>query len=360
MALESRPRAEIQNVQALRAFAATIVALSHLSLFERDWLHGARYFWPWQYIGPTGVDLFFAISGFIMVYTNWRSFGQPGASWRFMLRRIIRIFPIYWIATLAILAAQHALHEPMPDPRRLLLAVVLLPQAHYPPVGVAWSLIYEMFFYYVFAVAIWFRRSLFAWLIAGWVAIVIALNVALHGGGDVVLRTLSSPFNLEFILGVCVGLLTINKRLPSRPYVTAFVAAVVVGVCLAHLASIHGRYSGAPHGGWDRFLYAGLPMALLLYACVALEMRGVVFPKLICSFGNASYSLYLWHEFMALLCLHAVLRFTHQHEIALAATTLFTFAACVVLYATIERPITLYLQRVVRGKGSRAPAPQTA
>jgi peptidoglycan/LPS O-acetylase OafA/YrhL len=54
---------------------------------------------PGMGTGAIGVDLFFVISGFIMVYTTWDDFGAPGSSIRFFARRLIRIAPLYWIAT---------------------------------------------------------------------------------------------------------------------------------------------------------------------------------------------------------------------------------------------------------------------
>jgi exopolysaccharide production protein ExoZ len=48
-----------------------------------------------------GVDIFFVISGFIMVYTSVDLFGRPGA-WRiFLTRRLTRIVPLYWLLTTA-------------------------------------------------------------------------------------------------------------------------------------------------------------------------------------------------------------------------------------------------------------------
>ena len=47
-----------------------------------------------------GVDLFFVISGFIMVVSCWPEFGKPYAPRRFIVRRLVRIVPLYWLATL--------------------------------------------------------------------------------------------------------------------------------------------------------------------------------------------------------------------------------------------------------------------
>jgi peptidoglycan/LPS O-acetylase OafA/YrhL len=362
MALESRPRAEVLNVQALRGIAATLVVLSHVGEHERS-LSAPHLLAPFTYIGPTGVDLFFAISGFIMTITNWGNFTRPGAPAEFLVRRFIRIFPIYWIVTAAVLAVSFKVHGAIPQPLHLAGALLLVPQAQYPPLGVAWSLIYEMYFYYVFAVLLLFRRSAFAWAVAGWGALTIALNVALHGkaGVDAFLRTAASPFVLEFGLGVIVGLLTVHRRFIS-PKLVAACAIALTAAALAHLAGMRGAYSGAPYGGWDRFLFAGVPFAVLLYAFVALELHSrVILPRALCAFGNASYSLYLWHELIASGYFRVFARFAHLHGVAgrstyLLLVVLATIGTSVVLYALIEKPMTACLQKWWRGRHARAPA----
>jgi peptidoglycan/LPS O-acetylase OafA/YrhL len=366
MALESRPKAEVLNVQALRGIAATLVVLSHVGEHERS-LSGPHLLAPFTYIGPTGVDLFFAISGFIMTITNWGNFTRPGAPADFLVRRFMRIFPIYWIVTAAVLTVSFKVHGVTPQPLHLLGALLLVPQAQYPPLGVAWSLIYEMYFYYVFAVLLFFRRSAFAWAIAGWGALTIALNVALHGkaGIDTFLRTAASPFVLEFGLGVIVGLLTVNRRF-LNPKILAGAAVALTIAALAHLAAIHGAYSGAPYGGWDRFVFAGVPFAVLLYGFVGLELHSrVVLPRWLCAFGNASYSLYLWHELIASGYFRVFARFAHLHGLGgrsmyLVLVVLATIGTCVVLYALIEKPMTMTLQKWWKGRRASAPAPRSS
>jgi exopolysaccharide production protein ExoZ len=48
------------------------------------------------FVGQAGVDLFFVISGFVMVYASTPLFGTPGGSILFLTRRLIRILPLYW------------------------------------------------------------------------------------------------------------------------------------------------------------------------------------------------------------------------------------------------------------------------
>ena len=84
------------TVQALRAFAASSVVVHHIMIVA---VQKAGYHYSFPSTAAAGVDLFFLISGFIMVYTHFDDFGEAGASTSFIRRRLIQIVPLYWIAT---------------------------------------------------------------------------------------------------------------------------------------------------------------------------------------------------------------------------------------------------------------------
>lgn len=90
------PPKTILTLQALRALAAASVVIYHTLFMLR---HNAGYAIAVPDLGATGVDLFFVISGFIMVYTTHDLFGQRGAVLPFLRRRAIRIAPTYWLYT---------------------------------------------------------------------------------------------------------------------------------------------------------------------------------------------------------------------------------------------------------------------
>ena len=53
-----------------------------------------------------GVDLFFVISGFVMVYITWGApRGQGSIIGRFVYARATRVYPAYWLYTVLALAA---------------------------------------------------------------------------------------------------------------------------------------------------------------------------------------------------------------------------------------------------------------
>ena len=96
-------------VQALRAIAALAVAFEHnameVILGGRDTnglLAAVYHVMPWS----SGVDIFFVISGFVIVHASADLFAKPGGGGRFLHRRLTRIVPLYWLLTTLFLAMQ--------------------------------------------------------------------------------------------------------------------------------------------------------------------------------------------------------------------------------------------------------------
>jgi peptidoglycan/LPS O-acetylase OafA/YrhL len=97
--------------------------------------------------GHPGVDFFFVLSGFIISTVHSRDIGRPRALLPYAVKRLTRIYPIYWFATaLAIalsglgLPGDPALTVGSLAPGKLLASLLLLPQHSPPLVNVAWTL----------------------------------------------------------------------------------------------------------------------------------------------------------------------------------------------------------------------------
>ncbi|MBA4334995.1 MAG: hypothetical protein C0420_08825, partial [Methylobacterium sp.] len=111
----------ILPIQVLRALAAFMVAVHHVqpdaAVLAR--LAGQPFagsdLLPWM----AGVDIFFVVSGFIMVHASASLFDRPGAPALFLKRRLVRIVPLYWAATtlflLIGLALPATLNSPAPS-----------------------------------------------------------------------------------------------------------------------------------------------------------------------------------------------------------------------------------------------------
>ncbi len=156
---------QIGSIQALRAGAALVVTFGHLE-HEAATLPAAvaSGFAPVLLdLTGAGVDLFFIISGFVMVHASRDLFGRSGAAPLFLARRLARIVPLYWMVTtlfLLTMLAAHVLSSAVPTAGEVVQSYLFVPYS--PRVGgpmqpvykLGWTLNYEMFFYLVFSVVL--------------------------------------------------------------------------------------------------------------------------------------------------------------------------------------------------------------
>lgn len=348
----ARPR-RLASIQCLRAIAATAVVLVHMRVFEPKYDPGAVLAPPILEFGQLGVDLFFVISGFIMTTITAQEFGKRGAARRFLAQRFLRIYPVYWVFALAVLAVflvhpgwVNAGHG-RPD---ILRSFLLFPQRNLPLLLVAWTLTFEMFFYLVFAELIaWTGRAALPAMLAAWAALTAAGNLWLRPGFDEpVLHVVFSPLILEFLAGCALALLA--GRLPGRRWgaaLTLWGAAVLI-VATAWLNHL-GR--GFPVDGWLRAALFGTGSALVVAGVVRLENAGAqLFPAPLVALGDASYSLYLSHVLVIAVIGRLWERFLAgpgwaDHLTGLAVVFAGALAAGVVSYRLIEVPLLRLLRR---------------
>lgn len=339
------------NVQALRAIAALLVVVVHAYAVESTYLPGRPWTTPFHVLGTYGVDLFFVISGTVMVVSTAGWFGEPGAWRRFLVRRATRIYPPYWIVTGLVLAvyvlAPAATGAHRSAPPRILASFLALPQPGEPLLVVGWTLSYELIFYVVFSLALRFRANALVPVTLGWLGAVALLH-ALGPAANPWVRVLGSPFNLEFALGMLIGTAVLRDRLVAPRVLFPIGLLAVVATCVAT------AYSGREFEivTWSRPLLVGLPMALVVYAALGLERhRAFVAPRWLRAQGDASYALYLWHVVVLGgigLALHRV----HLHGTpARLAIVVGGYAAAIAVsflaYAYVERPILRLSRRYV-------------
>ena len=148
----------LYNLQILRGIAAVGVVFYHTAFLLPGNVH----------TDFSGVSIFFVISGFIMCFITRQSAED------FLPKRIIRIVPMYWLCTIAFVVINHRLFKlfkPSTWTTDTTLAIdipqslLFLPSEKAPLLGVGWTLNFEIYFYLVFAVALWINRR-FAPLIA--------------------------------------------------------------------------------------------------------------------------------------------------------------------------------------------------
>lgn len=283
-------RATIFGLQALRFVAAAMVVMTHTLNREvvlyphppvptADWMQA-------------GVDIFFVISGFIMVYIV-KPETRPGAFW---LQRFTRIAPLYWLATAVAFLGGLMLPEwffGRQDFWFALRSALFLPMGPttdtHPIISPGWTLVYEFGFYTLLALCMVVRRPPFR-LAAATIAIYVAFGVAnlALGGPQGIAFYADYLLMLEFLYGMAAA--AIVARLPLGPWRGLLLAAV--GLVLIYYAWYNSYYL-------LRGAAVGLPALLVVIGILASEPLWQRYRAMtwFARLGDASYSIYIIHFF---------------------------------------------------------------
>ncbi len=352
---------QIQSIQAFRAIAALFVVGFHSTVLWHEKFDGSVV--PWEN-GNAGVDLFFVISGFIMVLSSRRMRGRSDGWRRFVVLRLVRIAPMYWLATAAKLAAiaavpALALHT-RPTAWNTVASFLFVPSRDAtglirPVLDVGWTLSFEMLFYLAFASALFFMAE--PLLVAGPIMLALA-GVSLARTGDwPAVTSLASPILLEFVFGMLIGGLFMRGWLkrPSSPWMIAISVAGLL--CLGLMPA---------SGIWGRVAIWGIAAATTLAAGVLADRWLDPFlPAIVVRIGEASYSLYLTHGFVlpvvGLLLARTGLVGSALGVVLIASCLLASTLTALLVYRLVEVPVTAWLRLILDDKGRLIPVtPQGA
>ena len=135
----------IANVEAARGIAACLVLFYHAARHIKGDT-GHLPFGTISQFGHSGVDFFFVLSGFIIMFVHFDDIGKPHSIVRYAKRRITRIYPLYWMVLSFTIFMQAIAHpESMPSLSHVMQDLALLPTTA-TIVGVAWTLQHELYF----------------------------------------------------------------------------------------------------------------------------------------------------------------------------------------------------------------------
>ncbi len=325
------------SIQYLRAIAALFVVLFHISALTPGIVSTFE-------AGQAGVDIFFVISGYVMWMT-----GQGQAPGDFMMRRIIRIVPLYWAITL-VAAMVHAspgfslgLEAAPADLIRSLLFIAYVnpasPLEVAPIVIPGWTLNLEMFFYLMLAIALTVAGGRVLPVMVLALCMLVGLG-AIMGPLPLVAGFYTQDILLEFAAGMILA-----RWMETRPDITPGLGA---GMMILGFAGI---LAGFPATGL-RSIDWGLGAVLIVTGAVALEpvLARVPIPALK-FFGDASYALYLSHPSMISLtaALSGMLGLAHGMQAALLALVL-SLGVAALIHIWFEKPVTRMLRRSQKGK----------
>lgn len=309
------------QLQYLRAIAALMVVYFHAVLqFQKV----DPSFDPERYLfGETGVDIFFVLSGFVMWLTTA---GRQISPMEFYRRRIRRIVPLYWMATLFSAAVAFAvpsiLKSTVFDVPHLLASLVFLPWVNpadtnmiVPVVVPGWTLNYEMFFYLVFAALLTVPEER---RLAGLVAAFVLILAVCHLLPATTATTFyGNPIILEFLAGALLGRLYMQKILLPQPSAWAALALgfafLVINEFLCDVTM--------------RSYMWGIPALFIIYGAVSIDFSKFRTIGWLNYLGDASYSIYITHAFTL-----AFLRIVNNHlHIGILQNAFIFIALCLVL-----------------------------
>lgn len=295
----SGPTPNLPSIQILRGVAALMVAYYHLL---GQFPTFAERLWPAEIstaaVLAHGVDIFFIISGFIMMISSRQMHPVD-----FAARRLIRIVPLYWfftifLATVAI-AKPGLVRSAIVTPESLWKSLAFVPFFNpavegqvWPLLIPGWTLNYEMLFYGIFACALCVGLRFRIWLCALVFMLLVSMRLIPGYERSAAMLSYSSPILFEFIGGMLIGHLYWTEWTPPRPACLAMIAG---GFVLLFTQLLH-----VPDQAPIALVVAGVPSFLIVLGAVMFDKTSASASRVrsALAVGEASYSIYLSHIFV--------------------------------------------------------------
>jgi exopolysaccharide production protein ExoZ len=326
-------------LQYLRAAAAFCVLIFHASYYLKAIGIDDHFFAAFgRGFSDFGVFTFFAISGFLMgVQVERRSVRAPA----FLLHRLVRIFPLFWTIAIITICLRLLIKTGVAwDPLTFLLAPI---GERIYPIGVEWTLVFEVSFYLYTAAIIalgWVR--LLPLIGFGWLAAIFVVSLLYPHLGE---------GRFPDLLG-----------LPLSAYSSAFAAGLVIPWsirlgCVGHpllaigfLLFAGGQLADAAK---LRTVCSGVGCAMIVAWAITLPTRSV--SRLFHRFGDWSYATYLVHVPIILAVYRFVSAVAPSPFVWLAAVGVALFTSALI------GPLDVMLyRRLKRGVDRLAPRRQMA
>jgi peptidoglycan/LPS O-acetylase OafA/YrhL len=357
---------KLESLQALRGIAAFLVIFFHYRFFLKEQGETGQNIWDALFgWGIIGVDIFFVISGFIMIYTTQHYAAKISSAKRFLINRAIRIIPLYYIGLLIaffLSGAMSTFHYP--DKVQNLFSALTFTvyktsiTPHYIDDGgmynVRWTLNYEVYFYIAFALCLLVKHLLLALIVFGIVMVGIipfmagfqpTVGIEGYPFSSPALGLLTNPLFLEFIIGAAAGYLYIklkNKFLSNNMPIVAGLIALFLFIYIAF---------GIKSGEIRAFnIESTILIALfVLFLTLGEPVIKKIIPRVLVYLGEISFSLYLLHGAIGIAVVKRMSSF-EPAEYRGAATVLIAISLSIFVAHLTHKNIEVRLTRVLKNK----------
>jgi peptidoglycan/LPS O-acetylase OafA/YrhL len=304
-------------LDGLRGLAILLVVVYHFGLMHQD-AHGTSpgALLGFAQLGWMGVDLFFVLSGFLITGILLETKERPHYFRNFLMRRFLRIWPIYYLNLLVFFVVAPLLLNSLPEELQSMRdkqAWFWLYGANWlfaregsfemTGGGYFWSLAVEEQFYLVWPLVVYWcsRRSLAMTCVALFVgSAVLRVALVLNGGNTNAAYTMTFTHLEPLVMGAFLAL-AVRKEAGTQMLERVLAAGAVAG--LAGLAYV--RLADGDFFFWSRHMATyGYTLAAIVFGCMLLRVfrsnatgfTGLAFRnRFMVATGKYSYALYLAH-----------------------------------------------------------------
>lgn len=332
----------LNSLQTLRAIAAWMVVLHHFAQIFFNFEEGSWFVIFFANYGVLGVDLFFIISGFVIYHSTARKTVTPG---HFMLHRVGRIVPAYWLFTLLtaliVYSFDGLIRLTELDPWFLLKSMFFLPAANpsgiglYPLLTVGWTLNYEMAFYLVFCLSLFLPKH---YRLVGVTLGIVCIQMGLSRLGGA-FAFYSGKLMFEFLIGIAVAVMY------SRGWVQRINLSLAIGMMIVSFFFIAAKEYG--------FAYFKIGIPLIVIAAISQEkwFQGLSFMR---ALGDWSYSTYLSHVLVLSIAYRVSLVWQLNPYLALSAACIVIMLVSWLSFTIVERNISALIKQKLQTRQNLA------
>lgn len=280
----------IHSIQYLRFLGAFAVLLFHLFALNERYYSGINLpdFFS---IGNFGVDIFFIISGYVMALITYNAIPGLKTVRQFLIKRAYRIYPIYWFYTFIVFVIYfyypNMVNSSYVNSPSVLRSLLLLPDNTTPWLNVGWTLVYEVYFYFIVSILLFFKIQVRNYFLASYFVFIIFYNYNFYLNSNPINpfeQYYLSPLICEFIMGY--WLFFQKFKIPKIFGIFLSFFSILIVIYLAINFDINSNFK--------RLLIYGLPSLLLVYS-INLIFTGLKKSRFISILGDISYSTYLSH-----------------------------------------------------------------
>lgn len=348
----------LQLIQFSRGLAAIIVVLYHTSTLYAINLNHAVYNNAFKF-GKSGVDFFFVLSGFIIYIIHEKDFGKKEKISQYIIKRFIRIFPLYWIVL------SYKIITTNENVGTYIASILLLPIVSPPLVSVSWTLSYEILFYIIFGILILNNNKTIQSIIYIYLTIILVYwiyNSIYEVNYSPKLKFLYSYYYIEFFFGICAGYIyRKNIFTKGRYFMTIFGMALFIVfsylsvksvnyiAATENLDNITRSESLKSYYENNSYIFFGIPSFFIISGISLIDkINKLKLNKYLLIIGDSSFSIYLIHSSLINIITKLINSNKLNIEYSIIPTILFCIITGIVFHKLVEAPLLNKINKIVK------------